>query len=149
MGFFCPEVLCSMVVYLLDCKKCSLRPLGYLSTKSVFIRAESMVGLPLHFSAHGAERELVSFHGWVTHWHVVASSSSLWFGCSGARKSEPPTPWFVPSRLDWSARECSFRDQAPPVCTSPGEALVPLITLSMVFFCVVWLLETNWHLNCL
>lgn len=42
---FCPEVLCSMVVYLLDCKKCSLQPLGYLSTKSVFIRAESMAEL--------------------------------------------------------------------------------------------------------
>ena len=42
MLFFCVlKVLCSMVVYLLDCKKCSLRPLGYLSTKSVFIRAEN------------------------------------------------------------------------------------------------------------
>lgn len=44
-GFFCPEVLCSMVVYLLDRKKCSLQPLWYLSTKSVFIRTESMAEL--------------------------------------------------------------------------------------------------------
>lgn len=29
-----------------------------------------------------------------------------------------------------SAKECNFRDQAPPVCTSPGESHAPLITLS-------------------
>lgn len=33
-----------------------------------------------------------------------------------------------------NAKECGFRDQAPPVCMSPGESHAPLVTLSRSFF---------------
>lgn len=46
---WCGGFFCSMVVYLLCCKKCSLQPLGYLSTKLVFMRAENMAELQVSF----------------------------------------------------------------------------------------------------
>lgn len=95
-----------------------LSPAPFLLPLSFFF-LPPFLSPPFCIAQPTAEGELVSFHGWVTHWHVVASSSSLWFGCSDARKSETPTPWFMPSRLDERAKEC--RDQHHWFIVSRGK----------------------------